>query len=434
MSSNLKYRTLARVTLEAVTPIKIGSGEKDIISDAKVALDVNNLPYIPGASIAGVLRHSLPHDEAEQSFGSTSRRTGSEIILSDAMLVYEGGKVVEGILPERTPYLRIFDDLPIRQHVRINSLGASERGGKFDETIVFAGARFCFEAELLSEDPEGKKMIDILSHLNEDQFRIGGGTRNGFGKIRVIEVKTAHFNLQKKDELETYLRKSSSLNDSWAYWKTISLTKGSRQGWETQNIYLEPDDFFLFASGHGDNDADITPTEELRIEWNGNNPSIDSKYTIVPASSIKGALAHRTAYHYNRLNGVFADQIGSCKVFTADKNIAVKVIFGDDSHRGNVIISDMYIQGNNYLFSHNSIDDYTGGTLEGHLFSEKVSIKGDTPLCIQISLQKTQQMDMDPHILLAFNCALEDLCQGMLALGNGSNKGHGYFSGKTEKF
>ena len=52
------HRFLARFVIEAETPLAVGSGEKDILTDALVATDVNGLPYIPGTAIAGVLRHA----------------------------------------------------------------------------------------------------------------------------------------------------------------------------------------------------------------------------------------------------------------------------------------------------------------------------------------------------------------------------------------
>lgn len=59
------YRLLSRFVIEAQTPISVGKGEKSILSDAIVATDVNGLPYIPGTSIAGVLRHSMLKLEKE---------------------------------------------------------------------------------------------------------------------------------------------------------------------------------------------------------------------------------------------------------------------------------------------------------------------------------------------------------------------------------
>lgn len=53
------YRYLARVVIEAETPIVIGCGEKNGLTDSLVQKDVNGLPYIPASSIAGCLRHAV---------------------------------------------------------------------------------------------------------------------------------------------------------------------------------------------------------------------------------------------------------------------------------------------------------------------------------------------------------------------------------------
>ena len=56
---NNRYVHLARVVVEADTPIAIGTGREDIVTDAPVVRDVNGLPYIPATSLTGVIRHAL---------------------------------------------------------------------------------------------------------------------------------------------------------------------------------------------------------------------------------------------------------------------------------------------------------------------------------------------------------------------------------------
>ena len=95
-----KYRFIARIVLEAKTPLVIGSGNKDIYTDATIAKDVNGLPYIPGTSIAGVVRHALGlTDEEEKFFGyqKGEKGHGSEIIFSEAKMIGADGKVIDGI-------------------------------------------------------------------------------------------------------------------------------------------------------------------------------------------------------------------------------------------------------------------------------------------------------------------------------------------------
>lgn len=71
MAENTKYayRFLARIVVEALTPIAVGTGEKDVISDALVVVDINGLPYITGSSLAGVMRHAWEKTHQEALFG-----------------------------------------------------------------------------------------------------------------------------------------------------------------------------------------------------------------------------------------------------------------------------------------------------------------------------------------------------------------------------
>jgi hypothetical protein len=96
-----------------------------------------------------------------------------------------------------------------------------------------------------------------------------------------------------------------------------------------------------------------------------------------------------------------------------------------------VILSDLFLTGQTKLLNHNSIDEYTGGTLDGHLFTEKVSFGRGLDLVLEISVD--EQAFQTDKVRKAFNCAISDLCAGRLPLGNGSNKGNGVFTGTIDK-
>lgn len=65
MTGTKSYKLVVRVIIEAQTPLCIGSGEKSILTDSEVMRDVNGLPYIPGTTLAGVLRKELSEEKAE---------------------------------------------------------------------------------------------------------------------------------------------------------------------------------------------------------------------------------------------------------------------------------------------------------------------------------------------------------------------------------
>lgn len=431
-----QFRTCARVLFTAITPLRIGSGNNSLVSDAMVCTDANGLPYVPGSSLAGILRHRMAKGEEDLIFGSESH--GSTIILSDANLVYEGGKVVEGLLPHKTPFLAIYSDLPIRQHVRIGHSGAAEKSGKYDEQIVFAGSRFCFTVELLSKNhPEKDVIKTIFSNMMRRDFRIGGGTRKGFGQIRIDCISYVELDLSQEADLSCYLEKTASLNDQSLRNRMTDLSiQGSDEGlWETMRIELRPEDFFLFGSGFGDDVSDITPAVESRIEWKDGEPSIIKKCTLIPATSVKGAIAHRTAFYYNLFTRQFAESEIPLSELTGSKNKAVCQLFGCDgsqtelSCRGKVILSDIYLNNTTEkILDHVVIDSYTGGSLDGGLFNEKVL--GTTGNLILDILVEKSAFSGDENVGKAFKSAIQDLCDGFLPLGGGVNRGHGVFTGK----
>ena len=321
-----KYTTryVSRIVLEAKTPFAIGSGEKDLLTDALVAKDVNGLPYLPGTSLAGVIRSACDatmQDATVFGYQNNKEGHGSRVIFSDGVMIGKEGKPIDGlkVIDRNDDFYAHFITLPVRQHVRINSKGSTDKGGKFDEQVTYKGTRFCFEMELLStgsaEDAEAYNTI--LEALCKDTFRVGSGTRNGFGLMKVISLQRRDYNLDNGDDLESYVSRSASLDKVLAGAKEMVIASQSDKRWQRYTLTLKPADFFLFGSGMGDEDADITPVSEAYIEWTDGKPTFKERGVLIPATSVKGALAHRTAYYWNKLNNRFADCDGD-KPLTGD--------------------------------------------------------------------------------------------------------------------
>src|SRR5690625_2706172 len=128
-------RYIARVTIEAETPMAVGSGEKGINTDRLVVKDANGLPYIPGTALTGVLRHSFNDEDFVSSiFGSGGEDgEGSRLIISSAFLVDKDGKtVLDGLrdIDLSDEYYSFFSRLPERDHVKITHKGIAKKHGK----------------------------------------------------------------------------------------------------------------------------------------------------------------------------------------------------------------------------------------------------------------------------------------------------------------
>lgn len=439
------HRHIVRLTVEAATPLAVGTGKgSDILTDAPVAKDVNGLPYIPATSIAGVLRHAMGYVDNKTDgnpFGyidgadNDDSGHGSDIIFTDAVMVGKNGKALDGIqdIDWNDEFYRYFQDLLVRQHVRIDHKGTAENNGKFDNEVVYKGTRFVFEIELMSDKDDKEHIEKAIGHLRYSTLRIGGGTRKGYGKLSIVDCRQASLNLSNPEDLEKYLNKSSSLAEDWAGFTKISVIESlDYSKWTHYQLKLKPLDFFMFGSGMGDSDADNVYVSELVVSQ---GESIDNnKHVLIPGSSVKGAIAHRTAYHYNKIKGNFAGKQNP-KEITGSNNEAVAAIFGEKKSdntftRGRLLIDDV-IKGQaepkSKPFFHNKIDQFTGGTMDGALFQEKVIYDKDTEYTFDIYVENSALADDD--IKKAFVQSLRDICTGLLPLGGITNRGNGIFTG-----
>lgn len=438
-----KYRHLARVIIEAESPLAVGTGDNSVTTDSTIARDVNGLPYIPGSAVAGVVRHAFLEEDAKPYFGHQDKNSkdgfGSMVIFSEARMVGKSGEVLDGIAQvDNDKFYQKFVNLPIRQHVKINENGVATKGGKFDNEIVYKGTRFCFEVEMISNDEEDKFFSKIIEAICSDSLQMGGGTRKGYGDLKVVSLKKQTIDLE--TDLNTYLNKSSSLADD-IFWKDIEDSKTIEVDKSFSNYQIklttDPYTLFLFGSGYGDKDAEMTPVKEEMIVWDDNKDASfkeKSETILIPASSIKGALRHRTTFHFNRLNKYYADipneegqkecETEMSKLFGSEGNN------GKGQTRGNVIISDIIkaVQSNEKVLHHIKIDRFTGGGIDGALFNEKVtSLAENANLVLNIKVKS--DVIADANIKNALEAAIKDLCSGALPLGGGVNRGHGVFTG-----
>lgn len=433
MDTDLRYRQVARIVVEAVTPICVGSGEATIETDSEVALDANGLPYIPGTAIAGVLRHAMGEaDSKSDLFGYQDKKggLGSRLIVSEARMAGSDGTAVDGLLDEKKDdFLERYDDLPVRQHVRIDGSGVAADTGKFDGQVAFKGTRFVFELELKQEAANEAELATIPNQLKRSDLRFGGGTRNGFGKVEVKSCVCKCYDLGDAGSLDEYLQKSSSLA---AELKGEEFKFDEATGSATvYRLTLRPDDFFLFGAGHGDADADMIPVTESVVVWNDGKGEFKDKLMLIPATSLKGALRHRTLYHLNRMRGNFADRGGELR----EKD--VEPLFGyagpaNDVRAtcGKVLMSDIIEElGGEKYANHVAVDRFTGGTIDGALFTERTVNGRGREYVTEICL--TDAVDSD--LQAALEKAMTDVCSGLLPLGGGVNRGNGCFTGELTR-
>ena len=411
----MKTRYIAHITLEAQTPLKVGSSDSDFMKDSPIQKDWNGLPMILGTSIAGVLRKDFEGND-DEVFG---KEFGSKVIFSNALLVDENGKVNEGLLLEKTPFLELFDNLPQREHTAITEKGVAKEHSKFDEEVVYKGTQFKFSLEMLEDESSLKQLLEMLQ---SPAFRLGGGSTKGFGKFKVLEILTQ--TLETPQALANY---SSSLNSTQGS-RVDLLTTNEAKNHSIYRLNIAPDDFFMFGSGFGDDDADQIPVVEKIIDYKANG--LSKNHILIPATSVKGAVAHRTAYHFNLQNELYIGNDEAKKVVTELFGEAKNSKEEIEGSKGKLLFSDLFKldRSETKVFDHVAIDRFTGGGLDGALFQEKTTAQQDN-WEIEILLEN----GVGEVFVKAFEATLDDVCSGMLPLGGATTKGHGVFTGTWSK-
>ena len=191
------------------------------------------------------------------------------------------------------------------------------------------------------------------------------------------------------------------------------------------------------SSYNDDREPDMLPMHEAKIYWtkkpNGTQVGeIGEQQYLLPASAIKGAIRHRVAYHYNCLTSRFVDDDSA---YESDESPAITALFGyakdNESRAGILAFQDIYLETQKQqVLMHNKIDKFTGGVINGALFSENVL--WHTSIKIKLDVVNPDKVT-DPDIKLALHKSLTDLANGWLPLGASASRGLGVFLDKDNK-
>lgn len=440
----------ARVTIEAKAPLMIASGEPSLEHDVMLARDPNGLPMIPARSLTGALREALGLEKEVESdlFGETLKQSSDplpgRLALSDGLVLGLNQLPVDGLaeLPDDRVFAFLLRDQPVfRDHVRLSSNGVVDGDGKFTRAACPRGARFVVALEVFGTETD--KNWDILVASLPRNLRLGGATRAGYGAVEIAHIETRSFDMSKGEER----LKASRTRVLTEPLKGKTSAPRSESMAASYSLALKAEEAFRFGQGSatGKDDADLRPVRETVLKYEANAPdkAVAESY-FAPASSIKGALRHRTAYHLRRRDGKdqkFVEDLPSEEKpedVLAGEQERVEALLTDlfgtakndnDDGQETGIAGCLYIEGlplevcKTRTTARTTIDRFSGGVIRGRLFTENaIDLEQPIPFRCQI-------VGGVPETLrAAFEDALADLCTGRLPLGAGGNKGQGAFS------
>jgi CRISPR/Cas system CSM-associated protein Csm3 (group 7 of RAMP superfamily) len=269
------------------------------------------------------------------------------------------------------------------------------------------------------------------------------------GKLKLINPHHAHsFDLTTDQGRKDFSNLSRNLADVEGLQSFEPGIFDTQSRFVTATLKLTPNGFWRIGQGDTSHckdgsgkPADLLPKTEQRVKWKKGHGKPAALALLVPASSLKGALAHRVAFHANRLAAYWAGPDKPAQYDKSEQCEAVQRLFGharddrpaqtgqDPGQAGRVWLDDAYVAydpGKDLkLMTHNAIDRFSGGVREHFLFSEE--LVWNKPVTVEL-LVDTDGLDGPPRD--ALRLALDDLCRGRLSLGGGAGKGHGFFQGE----
>jgi CRISPR-associated RAMP protein (TIGR02581 family) len=208
----LERRVRFRGRLVAVTGLRVGAGGGDVTDavDLPVLKDGEGYPFLPGASIKGVLRSTLEALVRAEARPPTFWAC-DPLDKDDACGQHERGERTEVDLDEHCSICRMFGSHVLASHVRITDamvtkelrrgfVPVERRDGvaidrdlkivagkqKYDFEVVAAGT--AFDLEVFVENPDDW-MLGLLTvgfdQLHEGFTAVGGFTSRGLGRVQV---------------------------------------------------------------------------------------------------------------------------------------------------------------------------------------------------------------------------------------------------------
>ena len=384
------------------SPLCIGSGQDDGITDSLVLKNKQGKAFIPGTSLAGVLRDIVDSYDSRQAdllFGNLSDNRQSMINIDDVLL-------------ENSVYT-------VRDGVRIDSItNTAEDTGKFDYEVVERGASGSFSATITirKNDIEDKAAVEKLAAALADQLMygisLGAHTAKGFGEVRGRQLEVATYDFSKPSALEAWLLGERLQADVYAavakpltaadeFYAELDLALKT-----SLLVGTEPD---AFDAGSGDGEGKV---QKVMLSSKG-------EY-VIPGTSVKGVI-RKQAEHICRVMGDYEENfLGSLMGYSRSDKA---------KQRSRLRTYEVYLREGVEAVnqSHVRIDRFTGGHMGSGLYTNK-------PVWQKKADAKTMTMrfaisgcsDAEAGLMLLI---LKDIWTGQLAFGGDKAGGSGVMQG-----
>ena len=418
---SLRGRLIIRGKLTMKSPLLIGSGTNDDKNqtDIQIVKDKDEIPFIPGTSLTGVLRQYVEEDNPRAAallFGSSRDYPSAyEQELQSSVTIYD---------------VKLSNaDIVHRDSVNLDSItGTTINAGKFDYEVIEQGAHGIFAADILFRgihEPESELLRSCLTRLGtylSHGFPLGAHTAIGFGQAVISDIEVMPYDFRTPEDTEAWFLGQPAPNQflfkpqaaEHSYPQDDLIIKAS---FSLHNSLLVRDTRkeILDLAVNTDNDENAKLDAVMMQDNDGN--------WLLPGSSIKGVLRHRAEYILHALN--------------KDASLLEKLMGPDPQklrehlspkQRSRFRVKEAKVTNVKYYpQSRVRIDRFTGGNIDGSLLTTGPvwkTGKKDTSLSMQWEIHNANEWEIGLTLLL-----LKDVWLGKVAFGGEKSIGRGTLNG-----
>jgi len=417
--------------MQMLSPALIGSPDS-FESDRDISINANGYPFIPGSTLAGILRATLAAGEADLLFGeSDNGKTGqSPIWIYDAI-------IKDAVIEDATIKAAISEDTIIKSEARQTakparvitidgvSLDENRRNSKEQKNseldhmnkVAKNGAKFdyqavdtdsLFELRMMLVIREGEYNLESLLEkvfLQMNNLYVGGKTSRGFGKLACIETYSRAFDFGRSDK-EAQLDQWLGFKD----WNTLVSDVYKRSvPYENKNSHLTAEitiDGSLIV-------RDIYSVEDDEDYAHTFNAEKSVIYGTSWAGAIRGGLAKLLKSNGFDKKEKYLDSVFGRQYWNGRKYV---------TEPSKIRIDASYIDGGKRIkYTRNKIDRFTGGSANTALFTNRPQFGGKCILSVYFD-------NSDEAIKELLLLAIDAISKGLITLGGETAVGRGVLS------
>ena len=392
-------------TLQLDSPLVIGSGTETETrtneADIHVLKDKQERPFIPGTSLAGVLRDWFEHLDPVATKTLFGFVTKNENTMND---VQSAVSISDVVLAN--------SEIIVRDGVSIDVYsGTGIKGAKYDFEAVERGAKGKFLMIVTVREYQERLIPDLDTLIRKLADRICSGfsagalTTKGMGLVSVPDVTVNYYDFRNKNSVANWL-----------------LKKASNKQYQGKVCAAGSEDTFI-ADGEFALKTSLLVRNQNADESDGDTsinavPMKSKEAYLIPGTSLKGVLRHHALKILSEIGK--PDSLMDELMGFSTKKASKKSRFS---------VNEVYFKEGVKEASQtrNRIDRFTGGTIESALFTNRALWQGKNGVpVLKIHFEVADCHDWEAGLALFL---LKDLWTGKIAIGGEKSIGRGLLTG-----